>query len=101
MKMGDLPPRMPHVTDDDLLSTIFESATERWAEIASTQPELARQIEQRANRFRREIEGKDVSPIELQQEIIDFTTFIIASVRHAIESRKPEVPPEVNPPAVV
>lgn len=88
MEPRDIPPHIPHVTDDDFLSTFFEGEKERWEELARTQPELAREIEQRANRFRIEFEEKSVSPIELQREVIDFGTFLVSAIKHALETKR-------------
>jgi hypothetical protein len=82
----------PHVTDDDFLAAFIESDEERWKELAEHQPEVARAIEQRANRIRIEIESKSASPLELQKEIIDTTTFIIGAIAHALEAKNQSQP---------
>ncbi len=78
----------PHVTDDDFLAAFIESDEERWKELAEHQPEVARAIEQRATRIRIEIESKTASPLEVQKEIIDATTFIIGAIAHALETKR-------------
>lgn len=66
-----------------LLVALLQSDPERWHEFATHQPGLAREIEQAANHIRAQLEEHHITPIEVQQKIINLATFIAASLTRA------------------
>ena len=88
---------IPLVTDDDFLAAFLDSDEERWKKLAEHHPEVARVIEQRANRIRIEFETHSATSLELQKDIIDTITFIIGAIAHAIESKRQELAVKNDP----
>jgi hypothetical protein len=85
---------LPHVTEDDLLSLVYEDVLDpyhlkRWKEFATDNPELAREVLKRSWIGARKLAAQESDVAQLQKYVIDLVTFSIHALKVASQ-RTPE-----------
>lgn len=85
---------IPKVDQDDFLLIMSLTHTEAWKELASEQPELAREIEQQANTLRVLLEGHKISPLEAAKLSINTAVFAAEALTMAVRRKNALLPSE-------
>lgn len=91
---------LPKVDESDLAQILFEDITdpthkERWQRLATTNPELAREILRRAYMYTQHVEN----PGETTKYIIDNVTFALSALEVALRRTATDKTAELQPPA--
>lgn len=82
---------LPQVTDDDFLATLEQTKEKLWQDLAHSQPQLAREIEQQADAIRQMLEAEiaegKIDTLDIQQRMIDMNVFSVKSLIYALRTR--------------